>query len=60
MSSLQLSRTSVITVSEMAELCQLSRSRFYSLMDQGDLSETRSSSVVEATDVRPGIAAEVS
>lgn len=35
MSGLQVSVKSAITVSEMAELCSLSRSRFYSLMDQG-------------------------
>lgn len=35
MSGLQASVKSAVTVSEMAEMCSLSRSRFYSLMDQG-------------------------
>jgi hypothetical protein len=35
MSDLPLSTKSVITVSEMADLCQLSRSRFYDLIEAG-------------------------
>jgi hypothetical protein len=35
MSNLQSSAKSVITVSEMADLCQLSRSRFYDLIEAG-------------------------
>jgi Prophage CP4-57 regulatory protein (AlpA) len=35
MSDLLFSAKSVITVSEMAEMCQLSRSRFYDLMEAG-------------------------
>ena len=35
MSVMQGSEKSFVTVSEMAELCRLSRSRFYDLMDQG-------------------------
>src|ERR1700724_64263 len=35
MTDLPLSAKSVITVSEMADLCQLSRSRFYDLMESG-------------------------
>ena len=35
MSVLQVSSKSAISVSEMADLCQLSRSRFYDLMESG-------------------------
>jgi hypothetical protein len=35
MSGPQVSLKSAVTVSEMAEMCQLSRSRFYTLVDQG-------------------------
>src|SRR3974377_1539779 len=35
MTELPMSAKSVITVSEMADLCQLSRSRFYDLIEAG-------------------------
>jgi hypothetical protein len=40
MSGLPSSARSVITVSEMAELCQLSRSRFYDLIEAGVFPKT--------------------